>query len=169
MQQPRPPVPVVPARRAARRTTRCCAPGPTRRGSRSSACCSAGFAFVVGAALVFFAVIAVGGTRSSPAATSTTCSAASTLEKVGPAELLGLNLGLASLTLVDLVHHAGAARHASALAGLGRAGDALEVLRACLGLAVVAVVAQVVVGALLPVERRGDQRGGSPTLTAAPR
>ncbi|QWZ10422.1 CPBP family intramembrane metalloprotease [Nocardioides panacis] len=109
----------------------------------------AGFAFVVGAALVFFAVIAVAD-AFKPGSYVDNVMASSTLEKVGPAELLGLNLGIASLTLVTWflmrVLHGMRPRWLASVVPRMR----WRFFALCLGFAVVAVVAQVVVGALLP-------------------
>ena len=123
----------------------------------------AGIAFVVGAALVFFAVIAVAAAFESGSYVDNVM-ASSTLEKVGPAELLGLNLGIASLTLVTwfimrVVHGMRPRWLASVVPKMRWRFFAI-----CLGFAVVAVVAQVLVGALLP-SSAGEISGSLTALT----
>ena len=123
----------------------------------------AGIAFVVGAALVFFAVIAVAA-AFEPGSYVDNVMASSTLEKVGPAELLGLNLGIASLTLVTwfimrVVHGMRPRWLASVVPKMRWRFFAI-----CLGFAVVAVVAQVLVGALLP-SSAGEISGSLTALT----
>jgi membrane protease YdiL (CAAX protease family) len=123
----------------------------------------AGFAFVVGAALVFFAVIAVTA-AFEPGSYGDNVMAASTLKKVGPAELLGLNLGIASLTLVTWfimrVLHGMRPRWLTSVVPRMR----WRFFAICVGFAVVAVVAQVVVGALLP-SSAGEISGSVTALT----
>ena len=128
-------------------------PGPTRPGSRSWACCwRASPSWWRGGAGVF-AVIAVTA-AFEPGSYGDDVMRRLDPQEGGARRAARAQPGHRLAHPGDLVHHAGAARHASALADLRGAEDALEVLRDCLGFAVVAVVAQIVVGVAAPVQRR---------------
>src|SRR4051794_25091414 len=119
------------------------------------------FSFFVLAALVFIVVALVAAAFSSkPYIEAFTDSA--DFKHVTPAALLGLNLGLASLVLVTWfcirVLHGMRPRWLTSVMPRMR----WRFFAACLGLAVIALIAQVVVGNLLP--GTGDDLGGSTHL-----
>jgi membrane protease YdiL (CAAX protease family) len=119
------------------------------------------FAFFVLAAVIFIIVALIAAAFSSkPYLDAFTASA--DFEHVTPAMLLGLNLGLASLVLVTWfcmrVLHGMRPRWLTSVMPRMR----WRFFTACLGLAVIALVAQVVVGNLLP--GTGDDLGDSSHL-----
>lgn len=106
-------------------------------------------AFFVGAAMVFFVVVAVAALFQSGTWIDNVLRAGS-LKSVGPVELLGLNLGIASLTLVTWfimrVVHGMRPRWLMSVVPRMR----WKFFGICLGVSMVALLSQVLVGALLP-------------------
>jgi membrane protease YdiL (CAAX protease family) len=120
---------------------------------------SAVIAFFIGASLVFLVVAALHALFQSGAWADDFRRDASTTT-VGPAGLLGVNLGIASMipvtwAIMRLVHRMRPRWLASVVPRMR-----WRFFAACLGIAVVALLAQVVVGALLP-RGAGDGVSGS--------
>jgi membrane protease YdiL (CAAX protease family) len=113
------------------------------------------FAFVIGAALIFYAVGAIYAIFQ-PGAFGDDFARNIDVDRAGPAALLALNLGLASMILVTglimrVVHRMRPRWLASVVPKMR-----WRFLGVCLGLAVVALLAQVLVGSLLPGGGEGD-------------
>ncbi|MDX6299716.1 MAG: protease family protein [Nocardioidaceae bacterium] len=115
-------------------------------------------AFFIGASLVFLVVAALHALFQGGAWADDFRHDASTTT-VGPAGLLGVNLGIASMipvtwAIMRLVHRMRPRWLASVVPRMR-----WRFFAACIGIAVVALLAQVVVGALLPRSTGGDVSG----------
>jgi membrane protease YdiL (CAAX protease family) len=122
-------------------------------------------AFVVGAALIFYAVGAIYA-LFQPGAFGDDFENNLDVDKAGPAALLALNLGLASMILVTaaimrVVHRMRPRWLASVVPKMR-----WRFLGVCLGLALVALLAQVLVGSLLP-SGSGDDLGAVKSFTTS--
>jgi membrane protease YdiL (CAAX protease family) len=122
-------------------------------------------AFVVGAALIFYAVGAVYA-LFQPGAFGDDFESNIDVDKAGAAALLALNLGLASMILVTalimrVVHRMRPRWLASVVPKMR-----WRFLAVCLGLALVALVAQILVGSLLP-GGNGDELGAVKSFTTS--
>lgn len=123
------------------------------------------FAFVVGAALIFYAVGAIYAVFQ-PGEFGDDFARNLDVSKAGPAALLALNLGLGSMILVTglimrVVHRMRPRWLASVVPRMR-----WRFLGVCLGLAVVALLAQVLVGSLLP-GGNGDELGAVNSFTTS--